>query len=78
MTTAVDTSTQPARPSEKDLQRQFVNFMFFKVDRAFRSESAEVKAQAKREFAEAERIQSQGGSRLGTPVDDSSEGVKRR
>jgi predicted Zn-dependent protease len=35
-------------------------------------------ANAKREFAEAERIQSQGGSRLGTPVEDSSEGVKRR
>ena len=32
--------------------RQFVNFQFFRIDRAFRSESAEVKAQAKREFAE--------------------------
>jgi len=52
MTTAVDTSTQPARSADKDLQRQFVNFMFFKVDRAFRRENAEVKAQAKREFAE--------------------------
>ena len=52
MTTAVDTSTQPAHSGDKDLQRQFVNFMFFKVDRAFRRENAEVKTQAKREFAE--------------------------
>ena len=51
MTTTIEPSAQPARPSEKDLQRQFVNFMFFKVDRAFRRESAELKAQAKREFA---------------------------
>ncbi len=52
MTTVVDTSTQPARTPEKELQRQFVNFMFFKVDRAFRRENADIKAQAKREFAE--------------------------
>jgi chlorite dismutase len=30
--------------------RQFVNFQFFRVDRAFRSESAEAKAAAKREL----------------------------
>lgn len=34
------------------MQRQFVNFAFFKVDRAFRSLDAETKVQAKREFAE--------------------------
>lgn len=34
------------------MQRQFVNFMFFRVDRAFRSLDADVKAEAKREFAE--------------------------
>jgi predicted Zn-dependent protease len=36
------------------------------------------RANARRELAEAERIRSQGGSRLGTPLDDSGEGVKRR
>ena len=35
-------------------------------------------ANARRELAEAERIRSQGGSRLGTPLDDSGEGVKRQ
>src|SRR6266849_2974692 len=50
--TAIDTSAQPTRAGEKELQRQFVNFMFFKVDRAFRRENAEVKVQAKREFAD--------------------------
>src|SRR6185369_12713162 len=42
---------QAAAASDKQAARQFVNFMFFRVDRAFRSESAEVKAEAKREFA---------------------------
>jgi chlorite dismutase len=37
----------PAAPA-----RQFVNFQFFRVDRAFRAESAEVKAAAKRELVE--------------------------
>ena len=50
--TAVETSAQPVRTGDKDLQRQFVNFMFFKVDRAFRCENADVKAQAEREFAD--------------------------
>jgi len=50
--TAVETSAQPVRTGDKDLQRQFVNFMFFKVDRAFRCENADVKAQVKREFAD--------------------------
>jgi len=35
-------------------------------------------ANASRELAEAERIRSQGGSRLGTPLDDSGGEVKRR
>ena len=51
MTTTVP-EPKPAAAPEAALQRQFVNFMFFRVDRAFRSESDEVKAEAKREFAE--------------------------
>ena len=50
--TIVETKTQPEKSEEKDLRRQFVNFMFFKADRALRRESAEFKMQAKREFAE--------------------------
>jgi chlorite dismutase len=42
---------QAAAASDKQAARQFVNFMFFRADRAFRSETAEVKAEAKREFA---------------------------
>jgi chlorite dismutase len=34
------------------VQRQFVNFMFFRVDRAFRALPADVRVEAKREFAE--------------------------
>src|SRR3989475_6710380 len=52
MSTTIDTQSQPARTDEKQLQRQFINFMFFKVDRAFRREPPDIKAQAKREFAE--------------------------
>jgi len=52
MTTTIETQTQPAGADEKDLRRQFVNFMFFKADRALRGETAEFKARAKREFAE--------------------------
>jgi chlorite dismutase len=51
MTTTL-TDPKPAAPSEAALQRQFVNFMFFRVDRAFRSLSSSEKAEAKREFAE--------------------------
>ena len=40
-----------ATGAETAVARQFVNFMFFRADRSFRSESAEVKAEAKREFA---------------------------
>ena len=52
MTTTIETQPQAAKSDEKALQRQFVNFMFFKADRALRSESADFKSQAKREFAE--------------------------
>jgi chlorite dismutase len=51
MTTTVEPQAQPAPADATATQRQFVNFMFFKTDRAFRSESAEVKAEAKGEFA---------------------------
>src|SRR4029077_8547482 len=55
MTTTVETTPQPAKSDEKALQRQFVNFMFFKADRALRRETADFKADAKREFAEIVR-----------------------
>ena len=42
---------QTAAAAEKPVARQFVNFMFFRADRSFRSESAELKAEARREFA---------------------------
>jgi chlorite dismutase len=51
MTTTVPEPKSASAP-EAASQRQFVNFMFFRVDRAFRSQSDEVKAEAKREFAE--------------------------
>jgi len=54
MTTTVSAPEQAPR-AETPLQRQFVNFMFFRVDRSFRKESAEVKDEAKREFAEIVR-----------------------
>ena len=50
--TATVAAPETARPAESAVQRQFVNFMFFRVDRAFRSQDAETKANAKREFAE--------------------------
>ena len=55
MSTTIETQSQPARSDEKALQRQFINFMFFKADRALRRETAEFKSQAKREFAEIVR-----------------------
>src|SRR5262245_28122502 len=51
MSTTIETQPQVTKADEKGLQRQFVNFMFFKADRALRRESAEFKAEAKREFA---------------------------
>jgi chlorite dismutase len=51
MTTTV--SDPQVRPQERSASaRQFVNFMFFRVDRAFRALPADVKLEAKREFAE--------------------------
>jgi chlorite dismutase len=52
MSTVTHPETRTATPPDTAAARQFVNFMFFRVDRAFRSESAETKTQAKREFAE--------------------------
>jgi len=52
MTTTTAPETQPAPQQQAALQRQFVNFMFFRVDRAFRLLDDETKAAAKREFAE--------------------------
>jgi len=52
MTTTTAPETQRAPKAETALQRQFVNFMFFRVDRAFRALPADVKADAKHEFAE--------------------------
>jgi chlorite dismutase len=43
---------QTQRPQETPVARQFVNFMFFRVDRSFRALDAEAKSRAKREFAE--------------------------
>src|ERR1051325_7493958 len=50
MTATVEPQAKPAPSSETSLQRQFVNFMFFKTDRAFRREPAELKEEAKREL----------------------------
>lgn len=52
MTTVAQPESRPANTDEKAAARQFVNFMFFRADRAFRRENAEVKAEAKREFAD--------------------------
>ncbi|HEX8255792.1 MAG TPA: chlorite dismutase family protein [Thermoanaerobaculia bacterium] len=50
------TTTAPEIPATSDARtpsaRQFVNFMFFSVDRAFRALPHEVKAEAKRELAD--------------------------
>jgi chlorite dismutase len=49
MTTTLQPEAQ-SKGTEPATQRQFVNFMFFKMDRTFRRESAEGKVEAKREF----------------------------
>ena len=48
------THTEAAqRPStDTPLARQYVSFLFFKVDRAFRQEDSQLRNEAKREFAE--------------------------
>ena len=55
MTTATAPETRSESKPQTPLQRQFVNFMFFSVDRAFRSLPADEKANAKRELAEIVR-----------------------
>jgi chlorite dismutase len=52
MTTVTALETRSESKPQAPVQRQFVNFMFFRVDRAFRSLPADVKAEAKRELAE--------------------------
>ena len=54
------------------MQRQFVNFMFFRVDRAFRSIDAADKAAAKRELAEI--VQKYSGPMIVLPY--STVGIK--
>ena len=52
MTTTAIPEPKPDPKSETPLRRQFVNFMFFSVDRAFRALPADVKSDAKRELTE--------------------------
>jgi chlorite dismutase len=52
MTTTLQPETQSARRDEKAAARQYVNFMFFKADRALRQQSTDFKNQAKREIAD--------------------------
>ena len=52
MTTITAPDPQRTAKPESAMQRQFVNFMFFRVDRAFRALPADVKLDAKRELAE--------------------------
>jgi chlorite dismutase len=52
MTTTTAPEPQAAPKTAPPLQRQFVNFMFFRVDRAFRALPDDVKTAAKEEFAE--------------------------
>ena len=52
MTTSVQPDTRDTRQPETQSARQFVNFMFFHVDRAFRREPAQVRLDARREFTE--------------------------
>jgi chlorite dismutase len=52
MTATIQPEAKPASSDQQAVARQFVNFMFFRVDRAFRSETLETKGEARREFAE--------------------------
>ena len=51
MTTATQPDVTKAPEADKAAARQFVNFMFFRTDRAFRAESADVRTKAKTELA---------------------------
>ena len=55
MTTTTAPETKPSREQQPALQRQFVNFMFCSVDRAFRALPDDEKSEAKRQFAEIVR-----------------------
>jgi chlorite dismutase len=72
MTTTTAPETQSAQKPQTPLQRQFVNFMFFRVDRAFRALPDEVKSDAKRELAEI--IQRYSGPMIVLPY--STVGIK--
>jgi len=50
--TTTTPEAQPAAEASKASARQFVNFMFFHVDRAFRALPSDAKAEAKRELSE--------------------------
>jgi chlorite dismutase len=52
MTTTTAPESHAAAKPEKALQRQFVNFMFFRVERAYRALPADVKLQARKELIE--------------------------
>src|SRR5260370_39667608 len=51
MTATIQPETKPAPGDQQAVARHFVNFMFFSVDRAFRSEPLSAKVEAKRELA---------------------------
>ena len=50
--TTTTPDVQPASQERSATARQFVNFMFFRVDRGFRALSANERVEAKREFAD--------------------------
>jgi chlorite dismutase len=52
MSTITEPQAKPATSAEAAPARQFVNFQFFRLDRAFRAEPWQTKADAKRELAE--------------------------
>src|SRR5687768_4347798 len=52
MTSTPVAEPQKASKPESTVRRQFVNFMFFRVDRTFRALADDVKSEAKRELAE--------------------------
>ncbi len=51
MTAVVQPSSETSHADQPAVARQFVNFMFFRVDRSFRRESADLKSEARRELA---------------------------
>lgn len=55
MSTTAQPDTSPAPTSETPAARQFVNFMFFHTDCAFRSLAVETRIEAKRKFADIVR-----------------------